>query len=72
MVLSLILQAQPIIDTVSSAVNSIPVVSKPANVSLWDIIQKGGVIMIPIGILLVTAIYIFIERYITIRDASAS
>ncbi len=72
MVLSLILQVKPIIDTVSSAVNSIPVVSKPANVSLWDIIQKGGVIMIPIGILLVTAIYIFIERYITIRDASAS
>lgn len=72
MILSLILQASPLVDSVSSAVNSIPVISKPADVSLWDIIQKGGVIMIPIGILLVTAIYIFIERYITIRDASAS
>ena len=70
--LSLILQATPLVDTVSSAVNSIPVVSTPAVVSLWDIIQKGGVIMIPIGILFATAIYIFVERYITIRNASAS
>ena len=72
MMLSLILQATPIADTVRSAVNSIPVVSQPTAVSLWDIIQKGGLIMIPIGILFATAIYIFIERYITIRNASAS
>jgi biopolymer transport protein ExbB len=73
MMLSLILQvATPVVDTINSAVNSIPVVAKPAAVSLWDIIQKGGIIMIPIGILFATAIYIFIERYITIRNASAS
>ncbi len=73
MMLSLILQATaPVVDTINSAVNSIPVVAKPAAVSLWDIIQKGGLIMIPIGILFATAIYIFIERYITIRNASAS
>jgi len=70
--LSLILQATPAVDSVQSAVNSIPVVAQPAVVSLWDIIQKGGIIMIPIGILFATAIYIFIERYITIRAASAS
>jgi biopolymer transport protein ExbB len=72
MMLSLILQATSAVDTVSSAVNSIPVVSQPASVSLWDIIQKGGIIMIPIGILFAGAIYIFIERYITIRNASKS
>jgi len=72
MMLSIILQATPVVDTISSAVNSIPVVAKPAVVSLWDIIQKGGIIMIPIGILFATAIYIFIERYISIRSASAS
>lgn len=73
MILSLILQATtPIVDTLQSAVNSIPVVPKPATVSLWDIIEKGGLIMIPIGILFVVAIYIFIERYITIRNASSS
>ncbi|MDD4991613.1 MAG: MotA/TolQ/ExbB proton channel family protein [Paludibacter sp.] len=72
MMLSLILQATPVADTLSSAVNSIPVVPKAAAVSLWDIIQKGGIIMIPIGILFATAIYIFIERFISIRNASAS
>ena len=70
--LSILLQAAPIVDTVSSAVNSIPVVSKPTVVSLWDIIQKGGIIMIPIGILFAVAIYIFIERYITIHKASSN
>ena len=70
--LSILLQAAPIVDTLSSAVNSIPVVSKPTVVSLWDIIQKGGIIMIPIGILFAVAIYIFIERYITIYNASSN
>lgn len=72
MILSLILQVSPVVDTLSSAVNSIPVVSKPAVVSIWDIIQKGGIIMIPIGILFAVAIYIFIERFITIQNATSS
>lgn len=70
--LSLILQAATVVDSASSTVKNIPVMSGSSAVSLWDIIQKGGVIMIPIGILFATAIYIFIERYITIRRASAS
>jgi len=75
MMLSLILQATQVADSVNAAVSSIPTVAKPATataVSLWDIIQKGGIIMIPIGILFAAAIYIFIERYITIRNASKS
>jgi biopolymer transport protein ExbB len=75
MMLSLILQATQVADSVNAAVSSIPTVAKPAAataVSLWDIIQKGGLIMIPIGILFAAAIYIFIERYITIRNASKS
>jgi biopolymer transport protein ExbB len=72
MILSIILQTTPIADTINSAVNSIPVVAQPAAVSLWDIIQKGGLIMIPIGILFGAAIYIFIERFITIRNATSS
>jgi len=70
--LSILLQAATIVDTLGSTVNSIPVVSKPTVVSLWDIIQKGGIIMIPIGILFAVAIYIFIERYITIHKASSN
>lgn len=38
--------------------------------SLWDLILKGGVLMIPIFILALAAIYIFIERYLTINAAS--
>jgi len=73
MILSIILQAATTVaDTVNSAVNSIPTVAKPESISLWNIIQKGGLIMIPIGILFAAAIYVFIERYITIRAASKS
>jgi len=37
--------------------------------SLIDLTLKGGVIMIPIGILLVIAIYLIIERYLTIKKS---
>lgn len=68
----LLIQSGSIADTVHSAVNSIPVVSNPAPIRMLDIIEKGGIIMIPIAILLVVSVYIFIERYITIRNASTS
>jgi len=38
--------------------------------NLWDILTKGGVLMIPLGILLVIAIFVFFERYIAIKKAS--
>ncbi|WP_179415450.1 MotA/TolQ/ExbB proton channel family protein [Mucilaginibacter sp. E4BP6] len=37
-----------------------------------DLLVKGGVIMIPIGILAVLGLVIFFERYFTIRKASKS
>lgn len=40
------------------------------HMSLLDLIQNGGVIMIPLGILSVLAIYFIIERYLTIRQAA--
>jgi biopolymer transport protein ExbB len=72
MILSILLQAASVPDSINAAVNSISVISKPAVLSTWDIIQKGGLIMIPIGILFSVAIYIFIERYISIRSASST
>jgi biopolymer transport protein ExbB len=39
-------------------------------ISILDLIMKGGVVMIPIGILSFLAVYIIIERYITIKRAS--
>jgi len=38
--------------------------------SLYDILLKGGPLMIPLGILLVIAIFVFFERYIAIKKAS--
>src|SRR4051812_30414230 len=37
-----------------------------------DLLVKGGVIMIPIGLLAVLGLVIFFERYFTIRKASKS
>jgi biopolymer transport protein ExbB len=38
--------------------------------SLWDVLIKGGVLMIPLAILFVAAIFFFIERLIAIRKAA--
>jgi biopolymer transport protein ExbB len=40
------------------------------SMSLLDLIMKGGWVMIPIGILSVIAVYLMIERFITISRAS--
>lgn len=71
MLLTIILQAASAASQ-GSVVESIPTTSQSSIASLWDIILKGGLIMIPIGILFTAAIFIFIERFITIRRALAS
>ena len=38
--------------------------------SVWGVLIKGGVLMIPLMVLLAVAIYFFIERMIAIRKAS--
>jgi biopolymer transport protein ExbB len=42
----------------------------PDHLSLWDLTMDGGYLMIPLAILLLVSIYVFVERYITIRKAS--
>lgn len=42
-----------------------------AELSLWDMIIKGGWLMIPIFVLSIIAIYIFFERYLLIRKYSS-
>ena len=37
--------------------------------SLWDVLSKGGVLMIPLAILFAAAVFFFIERLIAIRKA---
>jgi biopolymer transport protein ExbB len=38
--------------------------------NIWDILMKGGPLMIPLAIILVIAIFFFFERYIAIGKAS--
>jgi len=38
--------------------------------SLWDIMIKGGPLMIPLAILLVIALFVFFERYMAIKKAA--
>jgi biopolymer transport protein ExbB len=42
----------------------------PKDESLWDIFHRGGPLMIPLAILLVIAIFFFIERLMAINKAS--
>lgn len=42
----------------------------PNEISLFDIISKGGVIMIPLAILLLMSLYVMIERLLLISKAS--
>ena len=53
MIFSILLQAPLAADTVGSQINTLPVVSNASAFSMWEIIQKGGLIMIPIGFLFV-------------------
>ena len=58
----LFLQAEPLV----AATEEIPLEVKE---SFFDTLIEGGLTMIPIGILFFLAIYIFIERYLSIRRA---
>ncbi len=50
-----------------AAAPALPVQNASETFHLIDIIMKGGIIMIPIGLLSIIAVYVFIERYLTIR-----
>jgi biopolymer transport protein ExbB len=69
MLLSIILQA---VNAAGNAVKQaeLPQMSTEQTGTIWQSIEKGGIIMIPIGILFVMAIYIFIERILVIRNST--
>lgn len=41
-----------------------------AKLSILELLSKGGLVMIPIFIMAVAAIYLFVERYLTIKKAA--
>ena len=60
-------------DTMQQAITTATTVAAPITppeFSLWELILKGGPIMIPIGLLSIAGLYIFFERYFTIRKSS--
>ena len=58
------------IDTSAAAQAAASAAQPPQEISLIDVVSKGGVLMIPLGLLFVIALYVFIERLLYIRKAS--
>lgn len=60
--------AQRVVDSMRNMpVNTLPT---QESLSLMDLVAKGGWVMIPLAILLFLALFIFFERYFTIRKAN--
>ncbi|MHC5008883.1 MAG: hypothetical protein ACYTGF_16165, partial [Planctomycetota bacterium] len=38
--------------------------------SVWDFVQKGGLMMIPIGLCSLVAVTVIVERFISLRRAN--
>lgn len=71
MFLNLFFLTAPVADTAAkAAANTAEAAKQYDTLSLWDLTLKGGPVMIPIALLLVIAVYIFVERYIVTSKAA--
>jgi len=63
---------QVIIDSakIKDSLARVAMVAAQQKESLYDILIKGGPLMIPLAILLVIAIFVFFERYLAIKKAA--
>jgi biopolymer transport protein ExbB len=61
---------QTLTTTADSAAVNVATTAASNAISPLDLIMKGGVIMIPIGLLFIIALYIFFERYLYIKRTS--
>lgn len=61
-----------IVDTANKVIHTVSAgdTNGDGSLSLFELVQMGGWIMIPLGILLLLAIYVFIERSIAVKNAS--
>lgn len=62
----LLIQSDSAVQTVADAAAS---AAAPERITLWDMALNGGWIMLVLALLLILAIYIFIERYLTLNGA---
>lgn len=60
---------QPVADTISNTIQALQA-PQQEDLSLFDLLTKGGWVMIPLGLLALLGLVIFFERYFTIRKAS--
>ena len=58
------------VDTVGAAVQTASSVNPGNEISIIDLLSKGGVLMIPLALLFVAAVFVFFERLFYIRKAS--
>ena len=67
----LLQETQMVASMAADTLNALaPVVEEPAKLNFFEMCLKGGWIMIPLVLMLVLAIYIFIERMIVTHQAS--
>lgn len=67
LLLSLLVQAATVAESVTEVTIESPAV---AELSLWELTLKGGIIMIPLFLLSLLTIYIFVERMLVLREAA--
>ncbi len=69
--LNFFLQAKLVVDSLANAVAT-PATEGTVtqNVSYWEFVMKGGIMIIPILILLFFCVYVIIERYLSIKKAT--
>jgi biopolymer transport protein ExbB len=53
-----------------TTIDTATVETSAETVSVWDLLLKGGYVMVPLILLLFLAVYIFVERILTIKQAS--
>jgi biopolymer transport protein ExbB len=58
------------VDTVGTALQTAATVNPVKEISIIDLLSKGGMLMIPLALLFVAAIFVFFERLFYIRKAS--
>ncbi|PUZ24458.1 outer membrane transport energization protein ExbB [Chitinophaga costaii] len=59
---------QPKADTVARATDVATAAATP-HLDLLELLKSGGVLMIPLGVLSLIAVFVFVERYLTITKA---
>ncbi len=70
MILNLLLQANPVSDSIANTAASTEMnASVTENISYLDFLLKGGIMIIPIILLLFFCFYVIIERYLSIKKA---